>query len=95
MLVFSKLLNLINLTTKEGSKQRRAMSAVPTRTTTGIAGTSAGFVRQKRGKKVPSFIKKKVASSSAFFVYVTHPAQAFSQYLLSGSTICCAICCVI
>jgi hypothetical protein len=28
----------------------------------------AGFVNQKRGKKIPSFIKQKVASSSAFFV---------------------------
>jgi hypothetical protein len=27
----------------------------------------AGFVRQKRCKKVPSFIKQKVASFSAFF----------------------------
>jgi hypothetical protein len=29
---------------------------------------SAGFVRQKRGKKVPSFMKQKVASSFAFFL---------------------------
>jgi hypothetical protein len=29
---------------------------------------SAVFDRQKRGKKVPSSIKQKVASSSAFFV---------------------------
>jgi hypothetical protein len=29
---------------------------------------SAEFVKQKGGKKVPSFIKQKVASSSAFFV---------------------------
>jgi hypothetical protein len=28
----------------------------------------AGFVRQSRGKKIQSFIKEKVASSSAFFV---------------------------
>jgi hypothetical protein len=29
---------------------------------------SAGFVRRKMGKRVASFIKQKVASSSAFFV---------------------------
>jgi hypothetical protein len=28
----------------------------------------AGFIRQKGGKKVASFIKQKVASSYAFFV---------------------------
>jgi hypothetical protein len=29
---------------------------------------SAGFVKQKGGKTMPSFIKQKVASTSAFFV---------------------------
>jgi hypothetical protein len=34
----------------------------------------AEFVRQKRGKKLPSFIKQKVASSSTFLC-LTNPAQ--------------------
>jgi hypothetical protein len=33
-----------------------------------VRKTRAGLVKEKRGKKVPSFIKQKVASSSAFFV---------------------------
>jgi ankyrin repeat protein len=32
------------------------------------AGQCLGFVRQKRGKKVPSFIEQKVASSSTVIV---------------------------
>jgi hypothetical protein len=36
-----------------------------------LCGSFAGFGKQKGVKKVPSFIKQKVASSSAFFVLQT------------------------
>jgi hypothetical protein len=42
----------------------------------------AGFVRQKRGKKVPYFIQWEVASSSAFFC-LTNPAQIGSFYSIT------------
>jgi hypothetical protein len=59
-----------------------------------VSSTCAGFVRQKRGKKVPSFIKQKVASSSNLLcltnpalLEMSHPAYMYFCYLYSLSKI--------
>jgi hypothetical protein len=54
------------------TRGRKSRVRVPLITIAPIAMTKqktvAGFVKQKRGKKVASFITQTVASSSAFFV---------------------------